>query len=47
MKRIFIIGYATLLFASVVHAQEETPAPPPVEPQGPRRTSWHVTIDSS
>jgi hypothetical protein len=35
MKRIFIIGYATLLFASVVYAQEETPAPPPVEPQVP------------
>src|SRR5260370_41860812 len=34
MKRIFIIGYA-LLFASVVYAQEETPAPPPVEPQVP------------
>ena len=24
MKRILIIGYAALLFASVVHAQEET-----------------------
>jgi hypothetical protein len=35
MKRIFIIGYATLLFASVVYAQEETPAPPPGEPQVP------------
>ena len=35
MKRILIIGYATLLFASVVYAQEETPAPPPVEPQVP------------
>src|SRR6476660_7106087 len=35
MKRILIIGYATLLFASVVYAQEETPAPPPVEPQLP------------
>ena len=33
MKRIFTIGYATLLFASVVYAQEETPAPPPLEPQ--------------
>src|SRR5512132_725868 len=35
MKRIFIIGYATLLLASLVYAQEETPAPPPVEPQVP------------
>ena len=35
MKRILIIGYATLLFASVVYAQEGTPAPPPVEPQVP------------
>ena len=47
MKRIFIIGYATLLFASVVYAQEETPAPPPVEPQVPAGTSRHVAIDSS
>jgi S1-C subfamily serine protease len=35
MKRISIIGYATLLFASVVYAQQGTPAPPPVEPQVP------------
>src|SRR6476620_9170833 len=35
MKRIFIIGYSALLFASVVYAQEETPAPPPIEPQVP------------
>src|ERR1700751_1379323 len=35
MKRILITGYATLLFASYVHAQEGTPAPPPVEPQVP------------
>src|SRR6478736_3903788 len=35
MKRIFIIGYAALLFASVSYAQESTPAPPPVEPQVP------------
>src|SRR5438445_8457830 len=35
MKRILIIGYATLLFASVVYAQEGTPAPPPVEEQVP------------
>ncbi len=35
MKRIFIIGYATLLFTPVVYAQEDTPAPPPVEPQVP------------
>ena len=34
MKRISIIGYVTLLFASVVYAQEGTPAPPPAEPQG-------------
>jgi len=35
MKRIFVIGYIVLLFASVSYAQESTPAPPPVEPQGP------------
>jgi S1-C subfamily serine protease len=35
MKRILIVGYATLLFAPVVWAQEGTPAPPPVEPQVP------------
>jgi len=35
MKRIFVIGYAALLFASVSYAQESTPAPPPVEPQVP------------
>src|SRR5260370_16324076 len=35
MKRIFIVGYATLLFASVVYAQEGTPAAPPVEPPVP------------
>jgi len=37
MKRIFIIGYAALLFASVSYAQESTPAPPPVEQQVPGR----------
>src|SRR5215467_12395294 len=37
MKRISIIGYASLLFASVVYAQEGTPAPPPMEQQGPQR----------
>ena len=46
MKRILIIGYAALLFAPFVRAQEETPAPPPVEPRV-RRTSGHVAIDSS
>src|ERR1044072_9995515 len=35
MKRISIIGYVTLLFASVVYAQEGTPAPPPAEQQLP------------
>src|SRR6476620_6779704 len=35
MKRIFIIGYAALLSAPFLRAQEGTPAPPPVEPQGP------------
>jgi S1-C subfamily serine protease len=35
MKRIFVIGYAALLFASVSYAQDSTPAPPPVEPQIP------------
>jgi len=35
MKRILIIGYATLLLATYVHAQESTPAAPPVEPQVP------------
>jgi S1-C subfamily serine protease len=35
MKRIFVIGYAALLLASVSYAQESTPAPPPVEPQVP------------
>src|SRR3989475_367773 len=38
MKRILIIGYAALLLASLVYAQEGTPAPPPMEPQGPQRT---------
>ncbi|PYI97118.1 MAG: hypothetical protein DME98_09475 [Verrucomicrobia bacterium] len=35
MKRIFVIGYAALLLASVSYAQDSTPAPPPVEPQVP------------
>src|SRR5262249_18265715 len=35
MKRILIIGYTTLLFASVVYAQEATPAAPPVEQEAP------------
>src|SRR5215813_11384981 len=33
MKRIPIICYAILLFASAVYAQEATPAPPPMEQQ--------------
>src|SRR3954454_14874254 len=36
MKRIFLTGYAALLFASLSYAQEGTPAPP-MEPQGPQR----------
>ena len=39
MKRIFVIGYAALLFASVSYAQDSTPAPPPVEPQVPDQQS--------
>src|SRR2546428_9707211 len=45
MKRIFVIGYAALLFASISYAQDSTPAPPPVEPlvpgqqPGPSRSS--------
>src|SRR2546428_11906171 len=45
MKRIFVIGYAALLFASISYAQDSTPAPPPIEPQvpgqppGPSRSS--------
>src|SRR6201984_3765317 len=35
MKRICIIGYAALLLAPFVYAQEGTQAPPPVEPQVP------------
>ena len=35
MKRISIIGYVTLLLASVVYAQEGTPAAPPAEQQLP------------
>src|ERR1700746_2360331 len=35
MKRICMIGYAALLLAPFVYAQEGTPAPPPVEPQVP------------
>src|SRR5438876_2627810 len=35
MKRIFVIGYAALLCASISYAQESTPAPPPVEEQAP------------
>src|SRR2546428_1682124 len=37
MKRIFVIGYAALLFASISYAQESTPAPPALEPQAPQR----------
>src|SRR5215831_17176976 len=37
MKRIFIIGYSALFFASLAYAQEGTPAPPPMEPQGVQR----------
>src|SRR5436189_226442 len=35
MKRILIIGYAVLFLVPFAHAQEGTPAPPPVEPQVP------------
>ena len=35
MKRIFIIGYAALFLAPFACAQEDTPAPPQVEPQVP------------
>jgi S1-C subfamily serine protease len=35
MKRLFVIGYLGFLFASFLHAQDSTPAPPPVEPQIP------------
>jgi S1-C subfamily serine protease len=35
MKRIFVIGYAGLLCASVSYAQDTTPVPPPVEQQVP------------
>jgi S1-C subfamily serine protease len=35
MKRIFVIGYAALLFASVSYAQDSTPAPPSREPGVP------------
>src|SRR5437016_1212978 len=38
MKRIFLSGYVALFFASLAYAQEGTPAPPPMEPQGPQRT---------
>src|SRR5881409_4393532 len=37
MKRIFVIGYAALLFASISYAQDTTPAPPPAETQVPGR----------
>src|SRR5258707_6666409 len=37
MNRIFLSGYAALFFASLAYAQEGTPAPPPMEPQGPQR----------
>src|SRR3954454_103173 len=43
MKRIFLTGYAALLFASLMYAQEGTPAPP-MEPQGPQRPGpWKST----
>src|SRR6059036_1757894 len=35
MKRLVVIVYLGFLFAPFLHAQEETPAPPPVEPQVP------------
>src|ERR1700758_3947063 len=35
MKRIYIIGFAALLLAPFVYAQEATQAPPPVEPLVP------------
>jgi S1-C subfamily serine protease len=35
MKRIFFIVYLGFLLAPFLHAQEDTPAPPPVEPQVP------------
>src|SRR6266542_2856639 len=37
MKRILVLIYATLLFGPVLHAQESTPARPPMEQQGPER----------
>src|SRR5207237_788592 len=37
MKRILVLIYATLLLGPVLHAQESTPARPPMEPQGPER----------
>src|SRR5947208_218623 len=35
MKRLVVIVYLGFLFAPFLHAQEETPPPPPVEPQVP------------
>src|SRR5215813_4580750 len=44
MKRIFVIGYAALLLASAVYAQEGTPGPPPMEPEAPQRPGpWKST----
>jgi S1-C subfamily serine protease len=36
MKRILVFIYLSLLLAPVLDAQESTPAPPPMEQQGPR-----------
>ncbi len=36
MKRLLVFIYATLLLGPVLHAQQSTPARPPMEPQGPR-----------
>jgi S1-C subfamily serine protease len=35
MKRLFAVVYVGLLFAPVLHAQDNTPAPPPGKPQVP------------
>src|SRR5438270_11030187 len=45
MKRLVVIVYVGFLLAPFLHAQDSTPAPPPVEPQvpgqqpGPSRSS--------
>src|SRR5438876_9707288 len=35
MKRLVVIVYVGFLLAPFLHAQDSTPAPPPVEPQVP------------